>query len=166
MTDCCHITARSSQNEYLEDEMKNVIGLMLAALIASGCTTAGQHRADVQDDTSDRMTVGVVQKEIRIGMYGADVMGAIGSPNIVSTDSDRNEIWVYDKIATDVAYSNSEGGVLGLIFGPLGSAGGVVAGGGRQEAGATSRSQRTLTVIINFDADKRVDDFAYHTSRF
>jgi hypothetical protein len=166
VTDCYRIAAQSSPNEHLEDEMKNVIGLMLAVLIASGCTTAGQHRADVQDDSSDRMTVGVVQKEIRIGMYGADVLTVIGSPNIVSTDADRNEIWVYDKIATDVAYSNSEGGVLGLIFGPLGSAGGVVAGGGRQSSGATSSSQRTLTVIINFDADKRVDDFAYHTSRF
>ena len=146
--------------------MKNLVSLMLAASIASGCTTAAQHRADVQADSSDRMTVGTVQKEIRIGMSGADVLGVIGSPNIVSTDSDRNEVWVYDKLATDVAYSDSKGGVLGLIFGPLGSAGGLAVGGARQSSGATSSSQRTLTVIINFDSEKRVDDFAYHTSRF
>jgi hypothetical protein len=146
--------------------MKNVISLMLAASIAGGCATATQHRADVQDDSTDRITVGVVQKEIRIGMSGGDVIGVIGSPNIVSTDADRNEVWVYDKLATDVAYSDSQGGVLGLIFGPLGSAGGVAVGGGRQSAGASSSSQRTLTVIINFDSEKRVDDFAYHSSRF
>jgi hypothetical protein len=146
--------------------MKNVISLMLAASIAGGCATATQHRADVQDDSTDRITVGVVQKEIRIGMRGGDVIGVIGSPNIVSTDADRNEVWVYDKLATDVAYSDSQGGVLGLIFGPLGSAGGVAVGGGRQSAGASSSSQRTLTVIINFDSEKRVDDFAYHSSRF
>ena len=146
--------------------MNKVITLVLVASIASGCSTAAQHRAEVQDDSSDRITVGVVQREIRIGMSGAEVLGSIGSPNIVSTDAERNEVWVYDKLSTDVAYSDSEGGVLGLIFGPIGSAGGGAIGAGRRSAGASSTSQRTLTVIINFDADKRVDDFAYHTSRF
>ena len=62
--------------------------------------------------------------------------------------------------------SGISGGVLGLIFGPLGSAGGVAVGAGRQSAGARSTSQRTLTVIINFDDNQRVRDFAYHSSRF
>jgi len=146
--------------------MNRLIFLLPVVLIAAGCSTAPQHRADVQDDSADRVTVGVVQKDIYVGMPGSAVIESIGSPNVVTTNADRNEVWVYDKIATDVAYSNSEGGVLGLIFGPLGSGGGVVAGAGRQSSGATSSSQRTLTVIINFDGDKRVDDFAYHTSRF
>ena len=146
--------------------MNKVIALLLASSIASGCSTAAQHRADVQDDSNDRITVGVVQQEIRIGMSGAEVIHAIGSPNIVSTDADRNEVWVYDKLATDVAYSDSKGGVLGLIFGPFGSGGIAGLGAGSRSSGASSSSQRTLTVIINFDGDKRVDDFAYHTSRF
>jgi len=140
--------------------------LLAAALFAAGCSSASHHRAEVQDDSTDRMTVGVVQKEIFIGMSGGDVVASIGSPNIVSTDAERNEVWVYDKLATDVVYSDSDGGVLGLIFGPIGNGGGVAAGAGRQSAGARSTSQRTLTVVINFDADRRVRDFAYHTSRF
>ena len=140
--------------------------LLLTGLMAAGCSSASHHRAEVQDDTTDRITVGVVQKEIFIGMSGAEVLATIGSPNIVSTDANRDEVWVYDKLATDVAYSDSEGGVLGLIFGPLGSAGGVAVGGGKQSAGARSTSQRTLTVVINFDGDQRVRDFAYHSSRF
>ena len=32
--------------------------------------------------------------------------------------------------------------------------------------GTSSVSQRTLTVIVKFDADKRVRDYAYHASRF
>lgn len=141
--------------------------LALTSLTAVGCSSASHHRAEVQDDSADRVTVGVVQKEIYVGMSGGEVLATIGSPNIVSTDADRNEVWVYDKVATDVAFSDSEGGVLGLIFGPLGSsAGGVAVGAGRQSAGARSTSQRTLTVVINFDDDKRVRDFAYHTSRF
>ena len=35
---------------------------------------------------------------------------------------------------------------------------------GKSEASSTS--QRTLTVIIKFDEEKKVRDFAYHTSRF
>ena len=145
--------------------MNKLIALSLATIVASGCT-ATHHKGQVQDDSTDRVTVGVVQKEIYIGMSGAEVAATIGSPNIVSTDADRNEVWVYDKIATDASYSQSEGGVLGLIFGPIGNGGGFGSVNGGYSSGATSTSQRTLTVVINFDADKRVDDFAYHTSRF
>ena len=143
-----------------------IIILMLLLAAATGGCSATQHQAEVQAGADERLSVGTVQREIRIGMSGGDVLAVLGSPNIVSTDADHNEVWVYDRIATDVAYSNSEGGVLGLIFGPLGSAGGVAVGGGAREAGARSTSQRTLTVVINFDATQRVDDFAYHTSRF
>jgi outer membrane protein assembly factor BamE (lipoprotein component of BamABCDE complex) len=145
--------------------MKAILSLTVTALIVSGCS-ASSHRADVQDDSMDRVTVGTVQKEIHLGMSGADVLSVIGSPNIVSTDIDRNEVWVYDKLATDVAYSDSTAGVLGLIIGPLGGAGAAGVGTGVYSSGARSKSQRTLTVVINFDADKRVRDFAYHTSRF
>jgi len=145
--------------------MRTILSLVAASLIVSGCS-ASSHRADVQDDSMDRMTVGTVQKEIHLGMSGADVLSTIGSPNIVSTDVDRNEVWVYDKLATDVAYSDSQAGVLGLVIGPVGSAGAAGAGAGVYSSGASSRSQRTLTVVINFDTDKRVRDFAYHSSRF
>lgn len=139
---------------------------ILTAALLSGCQSAAFHRADVQDNSTDRMTVGKVQKEIRVGMSGADVAQALGSPNIVSTDEERREVWIYDKIATDRAYSSSSGGVNALILGfGGGTAGGVGVGGG-SSAGATSTSQRTLTVIIKFDKDGKVRDFAYHTSRF
>jgi len=41
----------------------------------------------------------------------------------------------------------------------------VLVGYARQ-AGAATVSQRTLTVIVKFDTDKRVRDYAYHASRF
>jgi len=135
--------------------------LLAASILLVGCT-ASQHKASVQDQSDDRLTVGVVQKEIRVGMSGADVAVVLGSPNVVSTDAERREVWIYDKIATDRVYSNSTTGILGFIFG--GDSGG--AGGGAVDTGADSTSQRTLTVIIKFDDDHRVRDFAYHTSRF
>lgn len=139
--------------------------LVLTAATA-GCMSASEHRAQVEDTSGDRLTVGTVQKEIRVGMSGAEVAAVLGSPNIVSTDEERREVWIYDKIATDTAYSSSSGGINTLILGGGGSVGGAVGGNAGQSAGAASTSQRTLTVIIKFDADKKVRDFAYHTSRF
>ena len=74
--------------------MNRLIFLLPVMLIAAGCSTAPQHRADVQDDSADRVTVGVVQKDIYIGMPGSAVIAAIGSPNVVTTNEDRNEVWV------------------------------------------------------------------------
>jgi len=140
--------------------------ILLTAFLLAGCQTAAQHRANVQDDSTDRMTVGKVQKEIRVGMSGADVAQTLGSPNIVSTDEERREVWIYDKIATDQAHSSSSGGVSALILGFGGGIAGGAGGGGNSTAGASSTSQRTLTVIIKFDKEGKVRDFAYHTSRF
>ncbi len=135
---------------------------MLAALLTAGCS-ATHHAADVREANDvDRVTVGTVQKEIRTGMSAAEVAAVLGSPNIVTTDDNRQETWIYDKISNDVNYSRSSGSIVGLIFG--GSGGG--AGVGSTSAGSTSSSQRTLTVIIKFDGDNMVRDFSYHTSRF
>jgi len=108
----------------------------------------------VKSDAGDRVTVGKVQREIRIGMPSAQVIEVLGSPNLVSTDENRLEVWVYDKIATDVSYSNNAGGVW-LILGAVGG-----------NSGAASTSQRTLTIVVKFDVDKKVRDFAYHSSSF
>ncbi len=141
---------------------QNLVITAMVALLAAGCS-ATHHAQDVRaaDDT-DRITVGTVQKEITIGMSAADVAAVLGSPNIVTTEEERQETWIYDKISSDVTYSRSSGTVVGLIFGN--SAGGV--GTGSTDAGSTSSSQRTLTVIIKFDTNDKVRDFSYHSSRF
>jgi len=134
----------------------------LAALLAAGCS-ATHHAGDVRAaDDVDRITVGTVQKEIRLGMSAADVASVLGSPNIVTTDEQRQETWIYDKISSDVTYSRSSGTIVGLIFGSSGGGAGI----GSTSAGSTSSSQRTLTVVIKFDGDDAVRDFSYHTSRF
>ncbi len=141
------------------------LSLLLISLV-TGCQTASYHKQQVQDDAGDRVTVGKVQKEIRVGMSGAEVAEVLGSPNIVSTDEERREVWIYDKIATDRAFSESRGGVSALILGFGGSAAAAASGNVSSSAGASSTSQRTLTVIIKFDKEGKVRDFAYHTSRF
>ncbi len=139
--------------------------LILVALLVSGCMSAGEHRAAVQGD-GEKLTVGKVQREIKVGMTGAEVARVLGSPNIVTTDEERREVWVYDKVATESAYSESRGGVLALVLAGGGGAGGAAAPGYSASAGARSSTQRTLTVIVKFDKESRVRDFAYHASQF
>ncbi len=141
---------------------QQIVITAMAALLMAGCS-ATHHAADVREaDDIDRVTVGTVQKEIVIGMSAADVAAVLGSPNIVTTEEERQETWIYDKISTDVTYSRSSGTIVGLIFGSSAAGAGV----GTTNAGSSSSSQRTLTVIIKFDGNSRVLDFSYHTSRF
>lgn len=120
--------------------------LAVVAMTALVGCEADYHGKKVQEGLEgDRLTVGTVQREITKGMSAPAVIEALGSPNIVSTDEEGREVWVYDKFATDVVSSGSSWFVT---------------------AGARSASQRTLTVVIKFDDQKNVRDFAYHASRF
>lgn len=142
----------------------SIIGwsLLLAAALQLTACSATQHRAEVRDNSADRVTVGTVQREIRVGMPSAEVAAILGAPNIVSTDGDRREVWIWDKISSEVAYSRSSGVAVGLVVGSSGGGAGV----GSKDAGASRASQRTLTVIVKFDEAGLVRDFSYRTSSF
>ena len=149
--------------------LRNALFFSLLVFAASlwGCMGASRHAAEVQQGLEgDKLTVGSVQREIRHGMSNSEVAQVLGSPNIVSTDDKGREVWIYDKISTDKVYSTSRGGVGALILGVGNALGGFASGSTEYEAGAASTSQRTLTVIIKFDEQGKVRDFAYHTSRF
>lgn len=127
-------------------------GVMLLAL--THCVTpAGQQQQQLGSARERELTVGTVQREIRRGMAGADVIQSLGSPNIVTKDADGRETWVWDKIATEATRSESSSGVF-LILGVVSN-----------RESASSVTQRTLTVVIKFKNDV-VDDFSYHASKF
>jgi outer membrane protein assembly factor BamE (lipoprotein component of BamABCDE complex) len=154
----------------LRGTWQGVSTLATAMLILVGCMSAQEHQAAVANADKNKLTVGTVQREIRVGMSGEDVIMALGSPNIVTTDERRQESWVYDRFATESVYSTSSGGVNALILGGgiIGSAllGGAGGAGVSSSAGARSTTQRNLTIVIKFDAAKRVRDFAYRQSSF
>jgi len=130
---------------------------LLATLFVAACSPASYHAEEVArgQEAGSRLTVGTVQREIRIGMTNAEVVEVLGSPNVITTDEHRRENWVYDRIATQTVRSGNSGGVNALCLA------GVSAG-----ASASSTTQRTLTVIIRYDNDGRVRDFAYRSSSF
>ena len=131
-----------------------------------GCTV-DHHQKGLHSTKEREMSVGIVQKEIRVGMSQTEVAEALGSPNIVTRDKDGKEAWVYDKIASEASYSTSSGGI-GSVGGVAGTTLvlGLFGGSYSQQAGSASTTQKTLTVIIKFDQSHLVDTFSYHSSKF
>jgi outer membrane protein assembly factor BamE (lipoprotein component of BamABCDE complex) len=130
--------------------MKNAwiaLGLCLS-VVAAGCAS---EKAEIKED---RLTVGKVQGEIKVGMPASQVAELLGSPNIVTTDEKRREVWIYDKVSTDRvdAASSSYAGLIIL--------------GTRSSESSSSQRQRTLTIIIKYDEEKKVRDFAYNSTQF
>ena len=103
---------------------------------------------------AEQLTVGKVQGEIKVGMDAASVAQILGSPNIVTTDEQRREVWIYDKVSSDrVDTARSFGGTIIILWGST-------------SASSSSSTQRTLTIIIKYDEQKKVRDFAYNYSQF
>lgn len=132
------------------------------AISLTGCFSASNYSAELHSSQERKMTLGLAQKEIRQGMDQASVAIVLGSPNIVTKDQEGKEAWIYDKIASEVSYSHGSGGIgTGAIWSILG-----VVGGANKKAGATASTQRTLTVVIKFTPDQKVDTVSYHSSSF
>lgn len=131
--------------------MKNVFTALF--LVALCCSCSSRYRKNQNQPTS-QFTLGEVQLKIRKGMSQTQVAQALGSPNIVTQDSDGKNAWVYDKKSTNVEYYNSNGGFWLVIVG---------AGG---NMGAASSNQNTLTVVIKFDDNNEVENITYHSSRY
>ena len=128
--------------------MKNILILMLVVFI-SACT----HPVSVGPNATN-LTVGKVQGEIKEGMLASSVATILGSPNIVTTDENRREVWIYDKVSSNSVNTSNSG------FGSL-----IILGASTSQSESTT-SQKTLTIIIKFDKDKKVRDFAYNYTQF
>ncbi len=138
---------------YLESnkmKYKNTILAMALATIPfiSSCSTTNYSLNE------EKMTVAKAQTEIKIGMPSSAVVEALGAPNMVTTDTERRETWVYDKVSTNVQSSSVTKGVWLLLFAAKG------------KDSQVSSNQRTLTIIVKFDKNGLVRDFAYRTSTF
>lgn len=128
---------------------KTWIAVNVCLLVAmAGC---GGGTAEIKED---RLTVGRVQGEIKTGMPASQVAELLGSPNIVTTDEKRREVWIYDKVSTDRVDTASS------------SFAGLIILGASSRDRSSSQRQRTLTIIIKYDEDKKVRDFAYNYTQF
>jgi len=130
--------------------MKSPCILCLCLFMAvAGCGGGGK-----AESKEDRLTVGKVQGEIKVGMPASQVAELLGSPNIVTTDENRREVWIYDKVSTDRVDMSSSSYATIIIL------------GSRSSESSSSQRQRTLTIIIKYDEEKKVRDFAYNSTQF
>lgn len=117
-----------------------------------------------------QMTLGLVQRNIKVGTSQADVAEILGSPNIVTQDADGLETWIYDKVSSITAYGSSGFGVglggFGGGYGSGGLGGGLANVGYNKNGGVNQSVQKTLTVVLKFDNNHNVSSFTYHMSAF
>lgn len=117
-----------------------------------------------------QMTLGIVQRDIKVGTSQADVAQILGSPNIVTQDADGKETWIYDKVSSITSYGSSGFGVgiggFGGGYGSGGLGGGLANVGYNKNGGTVQSNQKTLTVVLKFDANHNVSSFSYHMSSF
>lgn len=132
----------------------SLAALSLLVVAGIGCKSVQDNQNDLRSTQERNITAGKVQREIKKGMSGAEVAEALGSPNIVTKDENENETWVYDKIATDASYSQSQSSLF------------LILAGISNQSGAASTTQRTLTVVIKFDANGKVASSSYRQSKF
>lgn len=128
--------------------MKKILILMILFSL-----TACTHPNNIAPDATN-LTVGKVQGEIVEGMPASDVAAILGSPNIVTTDEKRREVWIYDKVSSNSVNTTNAG------YGSL-----LILGASSSQSHSTT-TQRTLTIIIKFNKDKKVRDFAYNYTQF
>lgn len=145
--------------------MRTLLYVAISSLSLVGCSS-NYHSNNVHSAHEREMTLGIVQKDIRQGMNQGEVATLLGSPNIVTKDQNGADTWIYDKIASEVSYSKSEGS-LGGFGGAVGGIWAIIVGGqASRGAGASAQTQKTLTVVIKFDDNQSVEKVSYHSSKF
>ena len=115
------------------------------------------------------LTLGTAQKNIKLGTSQDEVAMVLGSPNIVTVDSDGHDTWIYDKVASVMSY-NANGfnigiGGFGGGLGSSGGGGGLVGAGYGKTSGGVQSNQKTLTIVIKF-TNQKVSSFQYHMISF
>ncbi len=136
-----------------KDIMVTVPLVLCLILLATACNAGRFYDETYKGVDAQRLELGTVQKGIYQGMAQDEVAMILGSPNIVTSDKEMKEAWIYDKIATEVRQSSSSGLILFCQT-------------GANYVGRSDVSQRTLTVVIKFDDDKKVERGSYHSSKF
>jgi outer membrane protein assembly factor BamE (lipoprotein component of BamABCDE complex) len=131
--------------------MKQHLIALAAGTLLVGCLNPQDVHDSVNGDDRSKLSVGAVQRSVKVGMTDAQVAEALGSPNIVSTDEEGRNVWIYDRVTTSVRATTANGPLTLFVGG---------------SAGAAERTQTTLTIIVKYDKAGKVRDLAYHSSKF
>jgi len=112
-------------------------GLLLSACIQAPLAVIPSRQIETQ-----KITLGNVQMVVKKGATNADVIGALGSPNIVTSNKDGTETWVYDKITAEAEYAKGA------------------------SSGVAVSSTRTMMVVVKYDKSSRVEEVQYRQTSY
>lgn len=162
------------------------LSTLCALVIFTGCQNIQGPQV-----SQTNLSAGKVQQNISKGMFSTDVIKALGSPNIITKDKTGKTTWVYDKVSTYHSKTNG-----GLNFVRLNANDFVITGGVLAATNAALKSvgesnfllsvaalgavtlfttlndyeykteQKTLTIILDFDENERLQNFSYMYSSF
>lgn len=137
--------------------MKKVLILAIILSIATS-SFAAMRSAKVSKNNApmpvQELTLGTVQKYIQTGTTQATVVKVLGSPNIVTRDAYGKDTWIYDKVSSASSY-NVDGSYKTLIF-----------IGHHKSRENVENIEKTLTVVIKFNQNYRVESYTYYMSQF
>jgi outer membrane protein assembly factor BamE (lipoprotein component of BamABCDE complex) len=124
----------------------------LGAVLLAGCVETQTRPVSVRNS---ELTHGNVQMNLKVGQTTqTQVLETFGAPNITSIDASNQEVWTYQRQAT-VSQSSSSSNYWTIVL-----------AGGASNASGFEQTQRTMTLIIKFDANKVVSDFRSRSSEF
>lgn len=121
------------------------------AFIRSAKVTKNNKQIYIQPQ---ELTLGSVQKYIQNGVTQSAVVRALGSPNIVTRDAYGKDTWIYDKVSSASSY-DEQSNYTNIIF-----------IGHRKSRGNVENIEKTLTVVIKFNSNYKVESFTYYMSQF
>lgn len=131
---------------------KLACGTLCAVLLAAGCVQAPVKPVATRNS---ELTHGNVQMNLKVGQTTqTQVLEVFGAPNITTMDGSNQEVWTYQRQAT-VSQSTTSSSYWTIVL-----------AGGSSGAAGFEQTQRTMTLIIKFDANKVVSDFRSRTSEF
>ena len=119
----------------------------------------------------DPLSYGAVTSTVKKGeTTQEEIVRLFGAPNITTINAGSEEVWVYDRISSTTQQNGwSEARRFGNYFKldavAVGGNSGAASGSGKSGSSHES-STRTLTVIINFDATKKVKDYSARATQF
>ena len=122
---------------------KKVFFIIIACII-SGCYTNPAPLALIPARKIEtiKITLANVQKSVKVGTSSSAVIEALSSPNIITSNPDGSETWVYDKISSESEFAT------GL------------------NSNVSASSSRTLIVVVKFDISNKVESVQYRQTSY
>ena len=130
------------------------LGICISLTVLASCAPYSVPLASIpaRQIETQKITVGSAQT-LKVGMSGADVINALGSPKIITSDSAGGETWVYEKISKEFEFMAAQDG--SWLFSPH-----------SQRSGVSSSTERTLIVVVILDANRKLQRITYRQMTF